>query len=359
MPSHDAAPSAASPDKMTKLEKLEAELRIMTLAAERAEEKLRLMTMAREHEKEEEEERRTRTGTPKLKHKTPATKSTVGGDRTSGIADEEARAWEEAKIERERRRDEASDLRHALTTTSDERTQFKFEPTRAGIATTLTDFIAFLSKKHTACLEWRAMLMAGESVDGAMAIIESDYTLTKVDRFMHASITAVIDKSTKLGTLFTDEERELDSKDQRKASSGFALVARLDGFQAIEELEEAREHIKKVLAKHVLKAGAEEADTKTKINRIRDGQKELPAEMRAVMPLMTMIIDAVPDSITEDISRTFKQRLHQERTEYKKLNGGKEKHTIEELKTIIATRLKIRTRLLVAQVVPTIALANH
>ena len=142
MPSHDAAPSAASPDKMTKLEKLEAELRIMTLAAERAEEKLRLMTMAREHEKEEEEERRTRTGTPKLKHKTPATKSTVGGDRTSGIADEEARAWEEAKIERERRRDEASDLRHALTTTSDERTQFKFEPTRAGIATTLTDFIA-------------------------------------------------------------------------------------------------------------------------------------------------------------------------------------------------------------------------
>ena len=53
MPPHDAAPSVASPDKMTKLEKLEAELRIMTLAAERAEEKLRQMTMTREREKED------------------------------------------------------------------------------------------------------------------------------------------------------------------------------------------------------------------------------------------------------------------------------------------------------------------
>ena len=205
-----------------------------------------------------------------------------GGDRAFGEAEEEARggARENTKVERERRRDEAADLRHALTTTAaDERTQFKFEPTRAGIATTLIDFIAYLSKKHPDCMQWRKLIIDGETVDKAMAIMESDVTLTKVDRFFHTSITAVVDKGTKLGTLFTDKERELDGKDARKASSGYALVARLDGFQAIEE---AREHIKKVLNKHTLKAGAEEADTKTKINRIRDGQKELPAQASAV-----------------------------------------------------------------------------
>ena len=335
------APADASPEhKMTKDELLSA-LRKLEMEHEETKKELRRRSAGRATEALERE-----SYDMPSKPKTPSTKSSsameMAARRASDEAKEEARAREDAKEERERRRDEATELRHALTTTADERSLYKFEPTRHGIATTLTDAIAYLSKKHTACMPWRRMLMDDSvTVEMAMGIIEADATCAKVDRFFHASVIALIDKSSKLGVLFTDEERELDSKDPRKASSGYALCKRLDGFGAIEELDEAREHMKKVLGKNVLKCGAEEADTKTKINRIIDGQKELPTEMRAVMPILSMVIDAVPDDIQESVNRTFKQRLHQERTEHKKLNGGKEKYTIEELKIVIAVRLKL------------------
>ena len=218
--------------------------------------------------------------------------------------------------------------------------KFSLEPTRAELTTTLEDFLAYAARKHPLLLEWTKL--ARGPTDKAMATLALRTDLREADAWQRAALEQIVTAKTPDGQLFAHEERTLAKTDIDKASSGVAYLGRLMGYGALTTLEQAKAHLDELKRKQTVVVGASEEKIKCAINNIIDGFNELPKRFSDAHDIQQVIIDSIPDSIMEDSTRTYKERLSHEMDEYRVIHN-KDKYTVATLRDVIARRVNKTT----------------
>ena len=214
--------------------------------------------------------------------------------------------------------------------------RLSFEPTRESISTDYVDALTHLAQKHAALAEWRALL--GKSQDEIDKALSTRADLETADRYAHGALTQLVSKGSESGKLFANEERKLARAATSTTSTGAALARRIANFGAAKTLTEAKQRFEDEGKKSRLSAGDRVEVTKLKIDRLIDLHEDLPQRLKAAIDPQQVIMDAIPDSITEDAQRSYKQRLQDQMDEHLETHGEPQ-YDITTLRNVIAKRL--------------------
>ena len=217
--------------------------------------------------------------------------------------------------------------------------KWSFEPTPSAIATDYVDALNYLTDKTPQLEEWRALLHMTEQQ--AAAKLKEDTTLRELDGYMRNSLAQLVAKGSdegKLSKLFASEERKMPRHAWTR--TGVALAGRIATFGAAATLTEAKaryeDGIKK--AKGGIKAGASATKIKLVLDHIRDLHASLRKRLKETIDEHQTMIDAIPDNVAEDSTRSYKERLQDEMDEHLEIHG-EHKYTTVILRNVIAKRV--------------------
>ena len=214
--------------------------------------------------------------------------------------------------------------------------KWSFEPTPPAIATDYVDALNYLTDKTPELEEWRALMHMTEPQ--VTAKLKDSATMRELDNYMRNSLAQLVAKGSDEGKLFASEERKIPRHAWTR--TGAALAGRIASFGAAVTLTEAKARFEEGIknAKGGIKGGASAIKIKLAIDRIRDLHASLPKRLKESIDVQQTIIDAIPDEVAEDSTRTYKERLQDEMDEHFEIHG-EQKYTTVILRNVIAKRV--------------------